>query len=270
MSKPWKTDLEQLLMRRQVGFLSTSGSGGPETSMAPFALFQGDILLHLSGLARHTKNLERSSIAGFMICDSERESESPLSMMRVSLQGDVLPVDDAELALAKEAYLRAVPDAGPLFDFADFKLFKLSVTAIYWVGGFGSARELSLSQWKSLNPAIRERRASHLQGFHAHIYYDAESYEQAAELCDRAGELFGVAVGHKHKQLVGPHPCWSCQLTLTPDQFGEVVPWLAMNRNGLTVFIHAETGDVMRDHTEHTMWMGKMESLNMEILKQFI
>ena len=107
-------------------------------------------------------------------------------------------------------------------------------------------------------------------GFHAHIYYDASTFEQAAELCDRAGELFGVAVGHKHTQPVGPHPKWSCQLTVSPEQFGEVVPWLALHRDGLTVFIHAETGDAMKDHTEHTMWMGRMEPLNLNILERFV
>ena len=104
-----------------------------------------------------------------------------------------------------------------------------------------------------------------IQGFHVHVYYDAATYEQASELCDVAGRLFNIEVGHKHKKPVGPHPCWSCQLTVKAETFGSIVPWISLNRNGLTVFIHAETGDAFKDHTEYTMWMGKMERLNLGI-----
>lgn len=78
-------------------------------------------------------------------------------------------------------------------------------------------------------------------------------------------EKFDVPVGRKHQQPVGPHPMWSCQITLTPENFGVVVPWLALNRHGLTVFIHTETGDALKDHTEHAIWMGSMQPLNLAI-----
>ena len=109
-----------------------------------------------------------------------------------------------------------------------------------------------------------------LQGFHAHVYYDKSTYNRAAALCDKAGELFKLTVGRKHRSPVGPHPCWSCQLAFKPEEFGEVVPWLALNRNGLTIFIHAETGDIIRDHTEHTIWLGEMEPLNLEVLYKLL
>jgi len=106
-----------------------------------------------------------------------------------------------------------------------------------------------------------------IMSYHAHIYYDEPTYEQASKLCDKVGEKFGVPVGHKHKQPVGPHPMWSCQVTLTPETFATVIPWLMLNRNGLTVFIHANTGDDLKDHTEHTMWMGQVTKLNLEIFQ---
>ncbi len=106
-----------------------------------------------------------------------------------------------------------------------------------------------------------------ITGFHAHVYYDVTTYSQAEKLCDAAGGMFAVTVGHKHKKPVGPHPCWSCQLAFKPEEFGNIVPWLALNRHGLTVFIHANTGNDLKDHTEYTMWMGKVEPLNLEMFK---
>jgi len=108
---------------------------------------------------------------------------------------------------------------------------------------------------------------SDIFSFHAHVYFDAVSFEQASQLCDEAGRKFQLSLGHKHKKPVGPHPCWSCQLAFESELFGSVVPWLALNRNGLTILIHANTGDDLKDHTEHTIWMGKMEPLNLDIFK---
>ncbi|MDQ6976651.1 MAG: DOPA 4,5-dioxygenase family protein [Ghiorsea sp.] len=99
-----------------------------------------------------------------------------------------------------------------------------------------------------------------LKCYHAHIYYDGSSFDLASKLCDEVGALFDVPVGFN-----GPHPMWSCQISLKAEKFAEVVPWLMLNRQGLTVFIHANTGDDLKDHTEHTMWMGSMQPLNLDI-----
>jgi len=106
-----------------------------------------------------------------------------------------------------------------------------------------------------------------IQAFHAHVYYDESTYKQASTLYHEASERFDISIGRMHKQPVGPHPKWSCQLVFKSQVFGEIIPWLALNRNGLTVFIHANTGDDLKDHTEYTMWMGQMEQLNLEIFK---
>ncbi|HIP07741.1 MAG TPA: 4,5-dioxygenase [Mariprofundaceae bacterium] len=106
-----------------------------------------------------------------------------------------------------------------------------------------------------------------LKGYHAHIYYDENTFDLASKLCDEVGALFDVPVGFKHQQPVGPHPMWSCQISLTAEKFAEVVPWLMLNRQGLTVFIHANTGDDLKDHNEHAMWMGSIETLDLSIFE---
>lgn len=103
--------------------------------------------------------------------------------------------------------------------------------------------------------------------YHAHVYFDADSVEQARDLCERARDKFGIEMGRVHERPVGPHPMWSCQLAFGPDLFGAVVPWLSLNRRGLTLFVHAETGDVIADHTEHALWMGQMMELDLSALQ---
>ena len=82
-----------------------------------------------------------------------------------------------------------------------------------------------------------------IRDFHAHIYFDPDELEQAQALAAEAHARFGVPVGRFHVQPIGPHPRGSCQLTVMPDQFGDFAQWLALNRNGLTVFAHTSTGD---------------------------
>ncbi len=44
------------------------------------------------------------------------------------------------------------------------------------------------------------------------------------------------------------------------------MPWLIANRDGLTVFAHAETGDALKDHTEHVIWLWPSETLDLSKL----
>jgi DOPA 4,5-dioxygenase len=106
-------------------------------------------------------------------------------------------------------------------------------------------------------PAIRD--------FHAHIYYDPEEVELAKRLAAAAQERFPIAIGHFHLRPVGPHPRGSVQLTVPSDIFGDVAQFLALNRGPLTIFAHAETGDDLADHSEHVIWFGPSEKLDLSI-----
>jgi len=97
-----------------------------------------------------------------------------------------------------------------------------------------------------------------IKGYHAHVYFDANTINQARTLCELAAQLFALKMGRVHER-----PDWSCQLAFGPELIGEVLPWLALNRKGLVVFLHPDTGDDLLDHTEHAIWMGAMRPLDL-------
>jgi aromatic ring-cleaving dioxygenase len=103
--------------------------------------------------------------------------------------------------------------------------------------------------------------------YHAHVYFDETSIEQARALCQNAATLFGVVMGRVHQKLVGPHPHWSCQLAFDSMQFDALIPWLDMNRNGLDILVHAQTGNNLEDHTTHASWLGEPAALNLAYFK---
>ena len=104
-----------------------------------------------------------------------------------------------------------------------------------------------------------------IRDFHAHIYFNADELGAAQALAREAEARFGVAVGHFHERPVGPHPRGSCQLTVPTDQFGNFAIWATLSRGKLTIFAHAETGDDLADHTDHVVWFGPSEPLNLAI-----
>ena len=106
-------------------------------------------------------------------------------------------------------------------------------------------------------------------GYHAHVYYDpARSRERAALLRERVAALFPEArLGRWHDQPVGPHPQAMYQIAFPPDRLSAILPWLMLNRRGLTVLIHPDTGDAYADHARHALWLGAVLPLRLEALK---
>lgn len=109
-----------------------------------------------------------------------------------------------------------------------------------------------------------------ITGWHAHVYFNADETDRARKLCEAVRDRFSVEMGRMHADPVGPHPTGSCQISVPPEKFAEVTAWLALNRDGLTVFTHADTGDVMADHTEHVVWLGESQPLRLEVLREIL
>jgi DOPA 4,5-dioxygenase len=105
-----------------------------------------------------------------------------------------------------------------------------------------------------------------IESFHAHVYYDAETKPVAARIREAVEGRFTVEMGRWHDKPVGPHPMWSYQIAFAADLFAEIVPFLALNREGLTVFVHPNTGDALTDHTAHVMWLGDSQVLDVSML----
>lgn len=108
---------------------------------------------------------------------------------------------------------------------------------------------------------------SEIRDYHAHIYFDEATKEKALCLRDAVTAAFpAVEIGRFHERNVGPHPRWSCQLAFTPALYDQLLPWLMLNRDGLTIFVHPNTGDDLTDHRDRAMWMGEICELDLSRL----
>jgi aromatic ring-cleaving dioxygenase len=105
--------------------------------------------------------------------------------------------------------------------------------------------------------------------YHAHIYYDPATRERAARLREQVATAFPAAtLGRWHDAPVGPHPQSMYQIAFPRELLAAFVPWLMLNRDGLTVLLHPETGDDYVDHTDHAAWFGAVLPLRLEMFKK--
>jgi len=105
-----------------------------------------------------------------------------------------------------------------------------------------------------------------IEGYHAHVYYDAATRSQAERLRQAMGERFAVTLGRWHDQPVGPHPQSMYQVAFAATEFARLVPWLMLNRAGLSILVHPSTGNDYEDHARFPLWLGTPLPLRLEML----
>jgi DOPA 4,5-dioxygenase len=105
------------------------------------------------------------------------------------------------------------------------------------------------------------------KGFHAHVYYNAETKAAAAKLRDALVEKFKVEGGALSDEPRGPHPVSQFNVIFETPEFQKIVPWLMLNREGLDILVHPLTDSSYNDHTAFAMWLGSPVALNTGMLR---
>lgn len=137
--------LLDLLWGRYTATLGTlTDHGEVALSMVPYALdtVSGEVVVLISGLAAHTRQLQAHPRASLLVCDSEDQSDNVHALSRVSLDVTALwpqtGTDEARQASA--AYLARHPAAEMLTELPDFRWVRLQPLQARQVAGFGAAR----------------------------------------------------------------------------------------------------------------------------------
>jgi aromatic ring-cleaving dioxygenase len=111
-------------------------------------------------------------------------------------------------------------------------------------------------------------QSPHIDGYHAHVYYDTDSRATAEQLAKAVTDKFAVELGGFFDEPAGPHPVANLQIIFSTAEFASVVPWLMLNRHGLNVLIHPLTDDSVRDHDTDCAWLGTPVQLKLHVLSR--
>src|SRR3954466_125912 len=128
LSIPTPTHAERarsLVARISTGTLCTLAvepEGYPYGSFVTVAFDEGNPVFLISGLAEHTKNLERDPRASLLV--AEGGAADPLANGRVTMLGACARVEE-DAGSARAAFLAAHPNSAYYADFRDFAFWKL-------------------------------------------------------------------------------------------------------------------------------------------------
>lgn len=103
--------------------------------------------------------------------------------------------------------------------------------------------------------------------YHFHIYFESTDLSKFQDLVKDLEQIDHLGIGKIWNRPVGPHPVCSCQITVFPNYFQEMLEWFLQNRQGLSVFTHAVSGDDLKDHTDYVMWIGEPYKLNLDFFR---
>lgn len=105
-----------------------------------------------------------------------------------------------------------------------------------------------------------------ITNFHAHVYFDKGTKPVAEILrAELEAEFPTAKFGRWHDRPVGPHPEPSYQVAFGLEMLGSLVAFMALNRRGLSVFVHPETGHGLQDHGERAIWLGEVRPLKLSV-----
>ena len=109
-----------------------------------------------------------------------------------------------------------------------------------------------------------------IKSYHAHIYFDEDSYEKAALIRRWASERFPVELGNWNLEPRGPHVTPSFYFGFDTELQPIIVPWLQLNSLGLTILVHPNTGDPRSDHLYYALWVNRSQPVNAYAWRRFV
>jgi hypothetical protein len=143
-----------LLYLGRIGSLSTLSrkqAGFPFGSVMPYGLDdRGRPIFLISTMAMHTQNLQADPRASLLV--TQADAGDPLGASRVTLVGNVLPLQSSEVPAARNLYPQRYDNSKYWVDFEDFSFYRMEVVDIYYVGGFGVMGWVPASEYDHAQP----------------------------------------------------------------------------------------------------------------------
>ena len=113
---------------------------------------EGRPLMLLSTMAEHTGNLAARPEASILVAEALGEGGDPLALGRATLLGPCRKVTGEPAAALRERFLAVHPRASYYVDFKDFAFYRLEVTALRYIGGFGRMSWVTVEDYRAAAP----------------------------------------------------------------------------------------------------------------------
>ncbi|MDQ2712088.1 MAG: DUF2470 domain-containing protein [Acidobacteriota bacterium] len=155
----------------RMGALSTHSRKFPAFpfgSVMPYASDEeGRPVFFVSSMAMHTQNMQQDGHASLLIAQPDA-SDDPLGAARVTLLGSASQV---AASAVKDLYLARQENAKYWQDYTDFSFYRLEITGVYFIGGFGVMGWVSADDYRTASPdplaGVARQIMDHMNADHA-------------------------------------------------------------------------------------------------------
>ena len=202
----------------------------------PFAVdSQGRPVFFVISMAMHTQNLGQDPRASLLIV--QPEASDPLGAARMTIVGSAAEVPPAEV---RDLYLSRHENARFWQDYTDFAYYRLEVSGVYFIGGFGVMGWISADDYAAARPdplseaaagIIQHMNADHAEALRliARHYLGEEADEASMTAVDRLGFNLRLKSGER---VYGKRVPFPQEITTSDDSRRVLVDMVGRARSG--------------------------------------
>ena len=118
------------------------------------------LIFYASDIAQHTINLKNNSkacITLFNLSEGDKQDSA-----RLSLIGDVQKIDKDVEEISRQ-FIEFFPESSQYSNMHDFSFYKLNISQVRWIGGFGKIAWLSSTNWNPIRPKWLKKEHSMIE-----------------------------------------------------------------------------------------------------------
>lgn len=161
-------DAKKLLKTTDAGILSTMLNHNEEVfpfgSMCPYVVtLEGDIVILISDIAVHTKNIKIDNKVSMTIFDTKAKNKQAASRISLAGKANKVEKDTPEYEMISERYLHFFPEAKTYFKMHDFNYYVIRPEFVHYVQTFGRIFSFDGAMMRDSMPEWYEGRHSVLE-----------------------------------------------------------------------------------------------------------
>ena len=196
--KKYELDAVHLYRSTNAAILSTMSNKYEGYPFGSFITYVTDrnrtLFMYTSDIAQHTKNLKKNPKACVTLFKLDNDYDKQNSS-RLTLMGDLKTVTDEHLNDCQNRFVKFLPESKKYSSMHDFKFYKLVISKIRWIGGFGDIAWLDPKNWNDETPKWSKNESmmiDHMNEDHANVIQSALNAQYGIK--DKKAQMIALTI----------------------------------------------------------------------------
>ena len=196
--KKYELDAVHLYRTTNAAILSTMSNKYEGYPFGSFITYVSDrnrtLFMYTSDIAQHTKNLKSNPKACVTLFKLDTDYDKQNSS-RLTLMGDLKTVSNEELDDCQNRFIKFLPESKKYSSMHDFKFYKLVISRVRWIGGFGDIAWLNPKNWNDEKPKWSKNETmmiDHMNEDHSNVIQSALNAQYGIK--DKKAQMIALTI----------------------------------------------------------------------------